>query len=124
VFALGTVRDTVSPWRSVYKVSHLLSGCDLTFCLTSGGHNVGVVNPPDGDTRKSYQIALRPAGARYVDPHTWLATAQTHPGSWWPAWQEWLRAHSGADIPAPATGAPEAGYPALGDAPGTYVHGH
>jgi len=123
VFALGTVRDTVSPWRSVYKVHHLLPGTDVTFCLTSGGHNVGVVNPPDGDGRKSYRIALRQAGAHYVDPDTWLARAEVHSGSWWPAWQDWLRARSGDEIAPRAAGAPGAGYPVLGDAPGTYVHG-
>jgi poly(3-hydroxyalkanoate) synthetase len=42
-------------------------------------------------------------------------------GSWWPAWQAWLAQRSsgrGALLPL---GAPAHGYPALADAPGTYV---
>ncbi len=40
---VGTVRDHVSPWPSVYKM-HLLSDAELTFILTGGGHNASVVN--------------------------------------------------------------------------------
>jgi poly[(R)-3-hydroxyalkanoate] polymerase subunit PhaC len=33
----------------------------------------------------------------------------------------WLERYSSEQIPAPSFGAPENGYPPLGDAPGTYV---
>jgi len=120
IFALGTQRDTVSPWRSVYKV-HLLTHTAVTFCLTSGGHNGGVVNPPPGGVKRSYQLTTCDADALYVDPKTWLATAEPHEGSWWPALESWLQQHSSARVAPPATGNPAGGYPALDDAPGRFV---
>jgi polyhydroxyalkanoate synthase len=123
IFVLGTQRDTVSPWHSVYKI-HLLTGTELTFCLTSGGHNVGVVNPPGAGPRRSYQLARRAAGHRYVDPDTWAATAHTHDGSWWPAWEAWLKQHGGDLVAPPAMGRKASrGTQArtLVDAPGQYV---
>jgi polyhydroxyalkanoate synthase subunit PhaC len=119
IFAVGTVWDHVAPWRSVHKI-HLLTDADVTFALTSGGHNAGIVSAPGHDAR-GYQIAHRPEDGRYVDPDTWVATAPRVEGSWWPAWTTWLTAHSGAAEPPPPLGAGERGYPLLGDAPGRYV---
>jgi len=120
IFSVGTLRDTVSPWRSVYKVHLLLDG-DVTFCLSSGGHNAGVVNPPEPGVPHSYQVATRIAGDRYVDPEIWQASVPAREGSWWPEWEAWLRQRSGSQEPALAVGAPQAGYPPLMQAPGSYV---
>ena len=43
MFVVGTSRDHVSPWHSVYKL-HLLTGAEITFALASGGHNAGIVS--------------------------------------------------------------------------------
>jgi polyhydroxyalkanoate synthase subunit PhaC len=48
-------------------------------------------------------------------------TMKTKDGSWWADWVAWPKAHSGSPTAPPAMGAPQAGYPALGDAPGSYV---
>jgi polyhydroxyalkanoate synthase len=119
IFAVGTVRDHVAPWQSVFQI-HRLTETDLTFVLTSGGHNAGIVSEP-GHPRRSYQLATRKVGDRYVDPKTWQATAPKTEGSWWQAWQAWLLEHSTGPAPAPTMGCPANGCPALSDAPGVYV---
>ena len=116
MFIVGTVRDHVAPWPSVYKM-HLLSDAELTFVLTSGGHNAGVVSEP-GHPRRSFQIATRAAGDRYIDPQLWRAETPLNEGSWWPAWQQWLAQRSAGRVAPPAMGGTQA---PLGDAPGTYV---
>lgn len=121
VFNVGAVQDHVAPWRSVFKL-HALSDAPQTFVLTAGGHNVGVVNPP-GQPQSSYRIREWRAGERLLTPDEWLAQASVSRGSWWTSWVDWLAAHSTARrVKPPALGAPKAGYPVLGDAPGTYVH--
>ena len=117
IYAIGTVRDHVAPWRSVHKL-HLLTNVDTTFVLTSGGHNVGIVNPP-GMAGRSYQALTRWHDRPYLDPEAWLQQAKTHEGSWWTHWFDWLQAHSGSLESPPAMGAP--GCPPLCPAPGTYV---
>ena len=116
MFIVGTVRDHVAPWPSVYKM-HLLSDAELTFVLTSGGHNAGVVSEP-GHPRRGFQIATRAAGDRYIDPQLWRAETPLNEGSWWPAWQQWLAGRSAGRVAPPAMGGTQ---PPLGDAPGTYV---
>ncbi len=119
MFVVSTVKDHVAPWRSVYKIN-LLADTEVTFLLTSGGHNAGIVSEP-GHPHRSYQMAMRQEGDMYIDPDTWQAQTPVHEGSWWPAWADWLTRHSSEQVPPPPLGAPEKGYPALGDAPGTYV---
>lgn len=120
VFAVATETDHVAPWRSVFKL-HLYTDTELTFLLTSGGHNAGIVSEP-GRPRRRFRIARRDHDAPYRDPESWLAEVEPREGSWWPEWAGWLAARSGATGPVPAMGAAAAGLPVLCDAPGTYVH--
>ncbi len=117
LFAVGTEHDHVAPWHSVYKF-HLLTDAEVTFVLTSGGHNAGIVSEP-GHPGRRYRCATKDRTGTYVDPQAWLDTATLHAGSWWPEWTRWLAERSSAPVPPPAQGS--AAYPALGDAPGTYV---
>jgi polyhydroxyalkanoate synthase subunit PhaC len=119
IFVVATRADHVAPWPSVYKI-HLLTEAPLSFVLTSGGHNAGIVSEP-GHPGRSYQMTHRQAAGRYVDPETWAAATPVNDGSWWPAWASWLGEHSAALAAPPPAGAPEKGYPALADAPGRYV---
>ncbi len=116
IFAVGTERDHVAPWRSVYKI-HQLIDTEVTFALTSGGHNAGIVNPP-GLPGRHHRVSTRPADAIGIGPDEWLHGQAVRGGSWWPAWGRWLARHSSARrVPPPRAGATAA----LGDAPGLYV---
>ena len=120
MFCLGTQRDTVSPWRSVYMIN-LLADTEVTFCLTTGGHNVGIVNPPGPGVKRAYQIGVKREEERYVDPETWQTSTPSHDGSWWPAWEGWLRRHAGKRRDPPLIGGRRGRDAALEDAPGRYI---
>jgi len=121
MFAVSTREDHVAPWRSVYKL-HLFTETELCFVLASGGHNVGVVNPPGAAFAGSeFQSATRQRGAHYIDSSTWMQRASSQPGSWWPTWVDWLSRRSGAPRQPPPMGNTENGYPVLCAAPGSYV---
>jgi polyhydroxyalkanoate synthase len=119
VFAVGTETDHVAPWHSVHKI-HLLTDTDVTFVLTSGGHNAGIVSEP-GHAHRSYSALHRPAAGRYLAPDEFLRAAQKHDGSWWLAWMGWLATLSPDTVAPPPLGNPDAGYKAIADAPGVYV---
>lgn len=119
IFVVATEADHIAPWRSVYKTQLFTHG-DLTFVLTSGGHNTGIVNPPDG-SRRRYRWLHRAHDALYAGPDDWIQGAEIQPGSWWPAWAGWLADQSGASVVPPETGCAAAGLVPLGPAPGTYV---
>lgn len=120
IFAVGTERDHVAPWRSVYKI-HDLTDSDVTFVLTSGGHNAGIVSEP-GHPHRHFRILERTAAELHLDPDDWQAEAVASEGSWWLAWAAWLDRHSATErVAPPAMGAPARGYRPLADAPGLYV---
>jgi poly[(R)-3-hydroxyalkanoate] polymerase subunit PhaC len=122
MFVIGTETDHIAPWRSVYKVQ-LFTDNELTFVLTNGGHNAGILSEP-GHPRRHYFIATRQRGDRYIGSNTWLSRATAADGSWWPAWAAWLEVKSAERIAPPGMGAPSRGLVPLGPAPGLYVHQH
>jgi polyhydroxyalkanoate synthase len=117
VFAVGTETDHVAPWRSVFKL-HLLLDTEVTFLLTRGGHNAGIVAEP-GRADRHYRLRAKGERDPYLDPDAWLERTPVAGGSWWPAWTRWLAERSGAPITPPAMGGGRLG--ALEDAPGCYV---
>lgn len=118
MFVVGTLSDHVAPWRSVYKL-HYQVDADVTFLLTSGGHNAGVVAAPE-EPGHSYQVMTKAADAPYVGPDEWLKLAPHVEGSWWPEWSKWLAARSGEPCDPPQIGLGDGS--GLPDAPGDYVH--
>lgn len=118
LFVVGTETDHIAPWRSVYKL-HLLNPGEISFVLTSGGHNAGIVSEP-GHPRRHFRLKKRERGAAYLGPDEWINAAEQHDGSWWPMWTAWLAQRSGPqDREPPAMGSNT--YPVVADAPGTYV---
>jgi polyhydroxyalkanoate synthase subunit PhaC len=115
VFLVGTERDHISPWRSVYKLHHLCDA-EITFVLAAGGHNAGIVSEP-GHANRYYRKACRAEHSPWVAHEAWQQQAPRHEGSWWTAWHQWLAAYSGKPVVAKAIAAKAA----LGDAPGEYV---
>ena len=107
--------DHIIPWENAYRSTQLLGGTPR-FVLSTSGHIQALVNPPSDDSRSSYRLA---------DEHPpstdeWAQRAATRPGSWWPDYDEWLAARSGALKPAPKR-LGGGRYKATGKAPGTYV---
>ncbi len=120
VFAVGTLTDHVAPWRSVFKLVHMLD-TDVDFVLTNGGHNAGIVAEP-GNPRRAYRHLEYRHGTPHPAPDDWMKGAEEHPGSWWPAWFAWLAEHSGEQtVPGRGPGGGRADYRPIVAAPGTYV---
>lgn len=100
LYVVATAEDHIAPWQSVRRLTEVTSG-QSRFVVGSSGHIAGIINSP-----------AKKKGSYTVD-------GKEHAGSWWPDWVEWLRARSGPEV-APRT--PGSGaYPALANAPGTYV---
>ena len=121
LFVVGTQKDHISPWKSVYKI-HLFTDTEITFLLTSGGHNAGIVSEP-GHLHRSYQLSTRKKSDKYIFPEEWLNHTPHHHGTWWPAWEKWLVDHSTSKVSPPPIGQPTKGYQVLRNAPGIYVLG-
>jgi len=119
VFAVGTERDHIAPWHSVFKV-HLQNHHAVTFVLTSGGHNAGIVSEP-GHPHRHFRLRVREPGGRTLGPEEWEKDTAPQDGSWWPQWGAWLDRQS---IDEPRILPPHLGVRGakqLGDAPGTYI---
>ena len=119
MFVVGTETDHVAPWQSVYKVGKLVRSQDYTFCLTSGGHNAGIISGPV-HPRRRHRVLTMKAGARLPSPAQYLKKVAPEQGSWWPTFAAWLARHSTkTKVTPPTMGA--AGLKPVCDAPGTYV---
>ncbi|ADZ71085.1 PHA/PHB synthase family protein [Polymorphum gilvum] len=113
VYNLATREDHIAPPRSVFVGCSCFGG-PVDYVLSGSGHIAGVVNHPD---RGKYQYWTdgKPEGAL----EDWMARAQEHPGSWWPHWDQWIRAQDDTRVKARKPGANRVKI--LGDAPGSYV---
>ncbi|NMM46542.1 alpha/beta fold hydrolase [Rhodospirillaceae bacterium KN72] len=119
VFIVGAERDHVAPWKSVYKFN-LLADTDITFLLTSGGHNAGIISEP-GHPHRHFRISEKKEHEPYVTPDQWFENVPVSDGSWWPTWDAWLTQQSSGSVDARPVGNADAGFAPVCDAPGRYV---
>ncbi len=119
MYVVATQKDHISPWKSVYKI-HLFTDTNITFLLTSGGHNAGIISEVE-HPRRSYQVSTQKKSSKQIFPQEWFDTTPHHKGSWWPNWENWLSTHSTEKVSPPSMGQPLKGYKILRDAPGEYV---
>lgn len=114
IFAVGADQDHVAPWKSVYKI-HLMINTEITFVLTKGGHNAGIISEPGHRGRFYFQYQHKQSEP-YMDPEKWLKKAQRFEGSWWISWHDWLAQRSSDQKVLPPLP-----LEILGPAPGQYV---
>jgi len=119
IFLVGTEKDHIAPWHSVFKLN-LFADTDLTFVLTTGGHNGGIISEP-GHRHRSYKMRTHHERDCHIDPDTWAAQTGSTDGSWWLAWSKWLSKRSSSLSAPPAIGNAKARYRVLANAPGGYV---
>lgn len=114
-YVVAGVTDHIVPWQSAYQTTQILGG-DSRFVLASGGHIQALVNPVTNERAKFFTRDDTPD-----TPEQWYEGAETHTGSWWPHWTDWLNERSGTTKPAPKTLGSRTHEP-MEDAPGRYVH--
>lgn len=113
-YFLAAAADHIVPWQASFSGSKKVSG-PVRFVLGASGHVAGVINPPNPGKYPHW------VNQESVDnAETWRQGATEIEGSWWPDWQVWLEQYSGAKVAAPKIGSRKK-YPALEEAPGSYV---
>ncbi len=117
IFTQAGETDHIAPHNSVYRTARLFAskGNDnVTYMLAGSGHIAGVVNHPD---KKKYHHSTNPRLPATLKE--WKSEAESHPGSWWPYWIDWLNRVSPGQVPARRPG--DGDLKPIEDAPGSYV---
>jgi polyhydroxyalkanoate synthase subunit PhaC len=113
-YVIAGLTDHITPWQGCYRTARLY-GERTTFVLSNSGHIQSLLNPP-GNPKAFFWSGE----ARAATPEAWLESATKHQGTWWPHWQEWIKARSGNMVDAPAA-LGDVAHPPIGPAPGRYV---
>ncbi len=117
LYAVTAVDDHIAPWKQCYRIRKYVNvAAPVRFVLSTSGHIVGIVNPPVNPPKRAYWVGEPEHNEHW---ERWQARTEKKPGSWWEDWTVWLRQRGGAQVDAyPAA---NRRFPALADAPGTYV---
>jgi polyhydroxyalkanoate synthase subunit PhaC len=113
-YLVGGATDHITPWDGCYLTTQGLGG-NWQFVLSQSGHIQSLINPPGNAKARFMTNAANPATAE-----EFMAGAESHSGSWWPHWVNWLNAHGGDRIAAPKALGSRSHKPVM-DAPGTYA---
>jgi len=116
LYIYGSREDHIVPIGGSYASTQVFPG-KKRFVMGASGHIAGVINPPTANKR-CYWTGSETTFPQ--DVNQWIGKAKEHPGSWWPDWAAWLKAHAGKQIPAPKTYG-RGVYKAIEPAPGRYV---
>lgn len=117
LYAVTAEDDHIAPWKQCYRIRKYVNvKAPVRFVLSTSGHILGIVNPPVNPPKRAYWIAEPERNEHWEH---WLERADKKPGTWWEDWTAWLGERSGELVDAyPAANRK---FPALADAPGTYV---
>ncbi|WP_374326695.1 PHA/PHB synthase family protein [Azonexus sp.] len=117
LYAVTAEDDHIAPWKQCYRIRKYVNvKAPVRFVLSTSGHILGIVNPPVSPPKRAYWIAEPERNEHWEH---WLERADKKPGTWWEDWTAWLGERSGELVDAyPAANRK---FPALADAPGTYV---
>ena len=110
VFLFACQNDEIAPWASALRIANRFRG-PVTCVLGQGGHNSGVVCPPDSARYDHFRMD----GKQPTD----LDRALHVKGSWWNSWSAFLTETQGQASVPPAPGGGLR--PVLEPAPGRYV---
>lgn len=117
IYFLAAKQDHIAMWKSCYKGTQVFSGKNNRFVLAESGHIAGVINPPSAN---KYNYWVNDTSDFPAEPDEWYANTTAHDGSWWGNWQEWVTQQNDEKVAARIPGSEKA-YPALEEAPGSFV---
>ncbi len=115
LYLVGTEQDHITPWKETFKLSRVAKG-PIRYVLATSGHIMGIISPPVDPPKRRYWAG--PIDG-VDDAEAWREATEKVPGSWWLDWVDWLRPQCGDLQPPPGLGSDA--WPALAEAPGTYV---
>lgn len=117
LYAVTAEDDHIAPWSQCYRIRKYVNvEAPVRFVLSTSGHILGIVNPPANPPKRAYWAGEPQPNEHYED---WLKRSKKQPGTWWEDWTRWLQERGGELIDALPVETRK--YPALADAPGTYV---
>ncbi|UCV02672.1 PHA/PHB synthase family protein [Dechloromonas denitrificans] len=117
LYAVTAEDDHIAPWKQCYRIRKQVNvKAPVRFVLSTSGHILGIVNPPVNPPKRAYWIAEPERNEHWEH---WFDRAEKKPGTWWEDWTRWLGERTGDLVEAYPVSNRK--FPALAEAPGTYV---